>query len=805
MRFCSIFGNLCTAGYTRFMKLLKIAVGVVLCFFVVLFVFYTTASDDEDVLPSASFQEEYDYEVAALLSNMTLAEKVGQMMMLGVKVDKPISDSLLGRVKEMVDDYHIGGIILSGSHIYDRDRVVDFVKQVQAWSPIPLFIAVDQEGVFVRLDFLKEQTPQFKVKDLVSAERVAFDRARELRAIGVTMNFSPVIEYVPSAQGFMWSRSFQSDPQTIGLLGDAMVRGYQLGGVIPVIKHFPGHGNSGQDSHDHHVVLDISREDADLYLRPFKDVIARNPVVPVMVGHVTIPSIDDEMASCSPIFISDILRKSFHHQGVIIVDALDMSICGPQEVAAVRAISAGADIVFPAGYPGPVPEYVVSSVVNGTISEEQIDASVARILALKQKMFGGVMVRDDHKYEITVDDAQVFEVQVDGDGFLYPDSAPIEDVTAILEVVVVSDGASPDTSSHITFLSEDHVYSQYFFSDVLGRRYLNVSHVVGHGQVQMVGQGVGWSHGRARLIVFRNPIINSSTRTLILSTHPDDAEIAAFGLYFSTDSDVVTVTAGDAGHKNYGTLLRDNGEHYRVKGQMRVLDSLSVPLSFGVSSDRVRNLGYFDGTLHSLYKSRDREGVVLPLFADLDDMQHFRRFNIDKNLSQRPFRSTWSHLVDDIYREIKRVNPSVIVAPNPLLDTHSDHQYTTIALVEALEKSTWDGLLLLYTNHPQHEEGYPLGPSAAIESLTPWFGSALPFSSIFSYSVDERVRRLNILALEAMHDLRSFCYGYDDSYSEECAARVSDYMRRGPRPNKMYLVLTVQDVLRLRDLFLWRK
>ena len=208
-----------------------------------------------------------------------------------------------------------------------------------------------------------------------------------------------------------------------------------------------------------------------------------------------------------------------------------------------------------------------------------------------------------------------------------------------------------------------------------------------------------------------------------------------------------------------------------------------------------------------LYKQQKK--TALPEIDNRVD-GYFRHLNNDSRLKNRSLKQHWNQLVTDMLLEVTRTTPDIIITANPLLDFHPDHQYATIALIEALEKdSDWDGLLLLYTNHPTDGENrfhlYPLGPSTTTESLSPWFGDKLPFKSVPSYPVDEHTRRLNILALEAMHDLRPFCHNHDSSYEKECFNHTSDYMRIGPRPNELYLVLTLKEALQLKEIFLGRQ
>jgi len=426
--------------------------------------------------------------------------------------------------------------------------------------------------------------------------------------------------------------------------------------------------------------------------------------------------------------------------------------------------------------------------------------------------------RQAHDYALDRRDGQTFEVRLTRNGFEWPEEAPQAGVTAFLELHVKTRVLLPSLDPSIEFRSGDRSFSQSFAPRSTGRRYLNVSPAAGPGRVDMVGRQIGWRTESTRLVVFPNRPIDESTRVLVVAPHPDDAEIAAFGLYATTLADVVTVTAGDYGGKNYGGLFPETGEHYRIKGLIRTWDSLTVPFIGHVPINRARNLGYFDGTLRTLHERRPRK--VPAILTELQEPGLFRRVNTEPQLATRPFESSWPALVEDLRREVDWVGPELIAAPNPLLDSHADHQYTTVALIEALEERGWDGALLLYTNHPTRAEPYPLGPNTALESLPPWFGDELPFLTVLSYPVDETTRRLNYLALEAMHDLRPFEHRVTTPFLErtrDLAAEavwralgrhdklpgyLYDYLRRGPRPNEIYLVLDLEQAVRLKERFL---
>ena len=162
------------------------------------------------------------------------------------------------------------------------------------------------------------------------------------------------------------------------------------------------------------------------------------------------------------------------------------------------------------------------------------------------------------------------------------------------------------------------------------------------------------------------------------------------------------MTSGDAGEQGLASLFPERGEHYRVKGWIRTWDSITVPFFGGVAPGRARNLGYYDATLGRLYRVRPL--AIEPLLAALERPGFYRELNVDPVLRARPFAATWPSLVADLGAELERVRPRVVVAPHPLLDRHRDHQFTSIALLEAMEAWAGDCELWLYTNHAIENE-----------------------------------------------------------------------------------------------------
>lgn len=411
----------------------------------------------------------------------------------------------------------------------------------------------------------------------------------------------------------------------------------------------------------------------------------------------------------------------------------------------------------------------------------------------------------DYAYDLTATDATIREVAVDGQGFGWPEDLPAGD-TILLELNVTAHG---DEEMEVTAARGEARIRQVFEGRSRGRRFLDVSPLRSGGgdRVVMTEARGSWVTGPARLFVYRNTPL-AARRVLVLAPHPDDAEIGAFGIYTRTKADVITVTSGDAGGNNFEELWPDQGEHFRVKGWIRTWDSISIPTFGGVFPGKARNLGYYDAVLRLMQAEPTK--VFPPQKAQIPEPGFYRKFNSDLALRDRPFASTWENLVGDLVWELERVRPQVIVAPHPMLDNHADHQFTTIALIDALEKWTGDCELLLYTNHGLENEAFPLGPREAMSGLPAWSGRDLFFRRIYSHLLTPEEQKLKLIALEAMHDLREFDLRSKAppilTEAMQRAREQHDYFRRGPRPNEVFFVATREDAKKMREAFLaWRK
>ncbi len=337
---------------------------------------------------------------------------------------------------------------------------------------------------------------------------------------------------------------------------------------------------------------------------------------------------------------------------------------------------------------------------------------------------------------------------------------------------------------------------QFLDPNSIGIRWLNLSglrsELVGGAQVTVRANAVTLEGDEAIVRLFRNQL-DLRKPLLVIAPHPDDAEIAAFGLYADRQSTIVTLTAGNAGSMNYRAQVADPPEHYRLKGYLRAVDSVVVPWQGRIPPDRAYNLGYFDGRLDVMYG--DPSATIPEVYGPNTDVAPYRRANVGTLLPNAARTNKWNHLVEDIVTVLRKVNPAIIVMPDPRLDSHLDHEYGAVAVAQALER--WDGevTFLLYTNHAGSNR-YPFGPAGSVMSLppiTPGTGD-ITLQKVFSYQTDQELQTRKLFALESMHDLRlspeeqSNCDAPNFRRRSEDYPRTieEDYLRRAVRSNEIF-------------------
>jgi LmbE family N-acetylglucosaminyl deacetylase len=414
---------------------------------------------------------------------------------------------------------------------------------------------------------------------------------------------------------------------------------------------------------------------------------------------------------------------------------------------------------------------------------------------------------DDDHYRFSGSDVALSVVlapTADGVAWTWPAPVGAWD-TALLGVRASATGLAP----RVELRAGDGHLDEYLDPGTHGLRWLNLTglreQLTGRTAVEIRGHGVTIDAGPAPLRIFSNHF-DLERPVLILAPHPDDAEIAAFGLYASSNATIVTVTSGNAGDSNYAADFPDPAEHYLFKGYIRAVDSVTVPWQGGVPPQRCFNLGYFDARLKSMH-AKPQEAIA-EMYGPNQDTAPYRRANVGRLLPSTTRTNTWSHLVDDLLQILRRVEPALIVMPHPFLDTHRDHQYVAVAAVEALERWKKPATFLLYTNHASANR-YPFGPAGSVASLPPWSGLELPVQGVYAHPVSADLQRRKLFALESMHDLRlspaeQVGCGDPNGMRRADYPRVPavDYLRRGPRPQELFFVFDRHGVRALIRSFL---
>lgn len=404
---------------------------------------------------------------------------------------------------------------------------------------------------------------------------------------------------------------------------------------------------------------------------------------------------------------------------------------------------------------------------------------------------------DDDRYRFAQGRSEELSVTLAADAsdtrFEWPRPAAPDWDTALLGVRV---DAGAEAEPWVEARAGSATTRQYFEAGARGLRWLNLtglrSQLTPGAPVSIAGHGLSLEAGTAALRVFANRL-DFRRKILILAPHPDDAEIAAFGLYMGSNATIVTVTSGNAGDNNYKDSFPVPAEQYLFKGYIRAVDSVTVPWQGGIPPERCFNLGYFDARLATMHAKPTE--VVPEMYGPNDDVAPYRRANVGRLLPNGSRKNTWANLVADIVAVLKQVKPGIVVMPYPQLDTHLDHEFVSVAAVEALEKWKGDARFLLYTNHA-FDNLYPFGPAGSTMSLAPWSGPELPIEGVFAKTVTSDTQRRKLFALETMHDLRlapaeqNECLppGIQSKRDDYPRTPESDYLRRGPRSEELFLV-----------------
>lgn len=361
-----------------------------------------------------------------IVSNMTLEEKLGQMIMPDFRMwqedgTKEPSDltEINSEVAEVIDKYDLGGVILFAENVKEISQTTTLIHDLQEVAindkdgNLPLLITLDQEGGIVTRLGEGTNLPGNMALGATRSEKSSYDAGyligRELNALGVNVDFAPVLDTNNNPENpVIGVRSISSNPELVGKLGKNIAKGIQDQGVAATAKHFPGHGDTSTDSHYGLPMVNKSIEELrETELKPFKIAI-ENGIDMIMTAHIQFPQIEKDTfiskkdgsqivipATLSDDIITGILREEMGYDGVVITDAMNMKAISDHfgELESTKmAINAGIDIILMTtilrnNEDVKKLDYIVNgildSIKSGEIKEEEITDSAERIVKLK--------------------------------------------------------------------------------------------------------------------------------------------------------------------------------------------------------------------------------------------------------------------------------------------------------------------------------------------------------------------------------------------------------------------------------------
>ena len=381
-----------------------------------------------------------DEEIDKIIDDMTLREKIGQMIMPDFRFwteegqEQKEWTEMNDEVKKIMEDYHFGGIILFAQNVQETEQTTRLTHQIQQVAlengDLPYFISVDQEGGKVTRLGTGSALPGNMALGATHDLKAAYDYGKivgeELAAIGINVNLAPVMDVNNNPENpVIGERSIGSDPELVAKIGTQIIRGIQDNNIATAIKHFPGHGDTATDSHLGMPEVDKSYEEVmKMELVPFKAGVDAGSDM-LMTAHISYPQLETETAiskddgkeinlpaTLSPAILTGIVREDMGYDGIIITDAMNMQAISKhfgQVDAVIRTIKAGTDIpLMPTVLRSnddvkdleAIYVAIEEAIENGELTEERIEESVRRII--KGKARRGIL--DPEQYNVDLDE-----------------------------------------------------------------------------------------------------------------------------------------------------------------------------------------------------------------------------------------------------------------------------------------------------------------------------------------------------------------------------------------------------------------
>ena len=341
----------------------------------------------------------YNETIEKMLSEMSLHDKICQMILAAPETLTGVETATAAgqMTQDALTEYPVGGVIFFSKNLVDSKQTENMISNMQKYAAeyngIGLFISVDEEGGKVTRVAQKLGTtrlnPMYEYREQgtkAAYENAAFI-AKDISQFGFNLDFAPVADtWSNSENTVIGDRAYSDDYEETAKLVASAVEGFHSENIMCTLKHFPGHGDTAEDSHKGSAYVYKTLDELwDNELLPFKAGIRAGADM-VMVGHITVPEVDSLPASLSSVIITDILRGKLEYDGVVITDSLSMNALtdhyGTDKIA-VMAVQAGNDLLLCQTGMKNMVRVLEDAVANGEITEERIDESVRRILELK--------------------------------------------------------------------------------------------------------------------------------------------------------------------------------------------------------------------------------------------------------------------------------------------------------------------------------------------------------------------------------------------------------------------------------------
>ena len=362
-------------------------------FLITLLLFGATLSYGQQTDPLATEDRlEQQQWVDSIYNSLSLEEKIGQLYMVRAFTNK--GEAHLDKVRKLVTDYHVGGVIFSTGGPY---RQAAFNNEIQELSKVKMLMAMDAEwGLSMRLD----STFAFPynmvlgaVKDNSLIEEVGRHIGEHTKRLGMHVNFAPDVDINTNPKNpIIGNRSFGEDRDNVTAKSLAFMRGMQSAGVLANAKHFPGHGDTSQDSHKTLPTVDFSKERIDsVELYPYKKLIPEG-LASVMVAHLNVPSLESRPgfpSSLSKSIVDGLLKQKLQFNGLIFTDALEMKgVANYADSGNVdlSAFLAGNDVLLISEDVAKGVKALRQAYQDGVITEARLEHSVKKILKAKYKV-----------------------------------------------------------------------------------------------------------------------------------------------------------------------------------------------------------------------------------------------------------------------------------------------------------------------------------------------------------------------------------------------------------------------------------